>query len=369
VFRNAQRGTWAAQLRIAGRKVTRQADTQRDAVRALADLRHLRDSGANPERVTVAEWLARWLERKRRDGTRTNTLRGYSSRVAALSAGLGTRTLAALTPGDVEAYTAAMLEAGSAPRTAAHHRAVLANALHDAERDGLVHRNVAALARPPRVERCERVPLSPAQVRDLFAALEDDPWRAVYMLAGTLGLRQGEVLALRWADVDLAAAEVRVRQTVRRVKGRGDVYEPPKSARSARALPLTPVLVAALRDRREHQAREAAHAGGLWRDTGLVFTAVDGGGLPPVSVLRRLYATQEAAGVPRATFHDLRHSAASAMAATGVPPRVAASILGHSHVSTTLDVYTHVLDDAARDAVGRVGESYQPNGKPNAEGG
>jgi len=352
VHRNPARGNWIAQLYVDGRKRTRSAPTQQAALRALAELRGERATVPG----SVADWLARWIAQKEADGTRTNTLRGYRSRVASLSAAFGTRALSSLTPADVEAYTTAL---PGSRRTAAHHRATLRNALHDAMRAGLVQQNAAALARPPRVEGRERVPLAPAEVRALFAALDGDPWRGVYMLAAVLGLRQGEVLALRWSDVDLGAAEVRVRQTIRRRAG-VDIFERPKSARSARSLPLTPGLVTVLQDRQAEQAADQEHAGSLWRNpAGLVFTGPDGASLPAVSVLRHLYAVQEAAGVPRATFHDLRHSAASAMAVEGVPPRVAAMILGHSHVSTTMDVYTHVLDDAAREAVASVGRAYQ----------
>lgn len=357
VYRNPDRDNWIAQIRINGRKVKRSAPTQRDAVRLLAAMRRDRDKGLDVTRITVGAFLEDWLAHKAQDGTRVNTLRGYVSKVRThLAPRLGVLTLAELTPRHVEAATRAMIEAGSSPRTAAHCRTVLANALHDAERWGMVERNAAALAVPPRVEAAERTALSVAQIRQLEAALAGHDWAALYALAYTLGVREGEALALEWADVDLEAGTLRISRTVRRIGGQ-DVYEPPKSRRSRRPLPLSPALVAALRATRVRQAEARLRAGSFWQRSALVFTTADGRSLSPTTALRQLQAALEAAGLPRVTFHDLRHSAASMMAAEGIPAPVVAAILGHAHVSTTLDVYTHVPDAITREAVERLAAS------------
>lgn len=349
VYYDEARKKWCAQLYVDGRKRRRFAANKRDAGRLLAKLRQNAERAVSDALLT--DYLAEWLEHKEGDGTRTNTLGGYRSRVAALQGGIGHIRLCDLTPRDVERYMASMK--GRAPRTVAHHRAVLANALNDAIRWGLVPVNVAERAKPPKIERAERQVLTPADVRTLLQALEGDPLRPVYMLAATLGLRQGEILGLRWQDVDLKAGELRVRQTVRRVGG-ADVFERPKTTRSARALPLTPALVAALRDVRGRR--------------GLVFQTEGGEALRPQTIIRHLHRVLLAAGLPRVTFHDLRHSAATVLAVQGVPPRVAAMILGHSNISTTMDIYTHVLDDQVRDAVRLVGEAYDPPTDPPTRG-
>lgn len=356
VFRTPNRSTWTAKIKIAGVEVRRAAATQRDAVRLLAQLRRERD--APVPAVTVGEYLATWIAGKRDAGGRVHTLRGYAMIVDQyVVPEVGAVRLATLGVAEVEGMCAAMVARGLSGRTAGAARSVLANALHDAERAGLVARNVASLAHPPRVEHRERVALSGAEVSRLLAALEGDPWRAAYVLAAVLGMRQGEVLGLRWADV--AGDVLHVRQTVRRAPGAGGapVYEPPKSPRSRRALPLPPLVLAALADRAAWQAREQAEAGDLWQDAGLVLTGPRGEPLHPGAVIRRLYRAIKVSKVPAVTFHDLRHSAASMMANAGVPPRVVADVLGHSRITTTLDLYTHTPAGAMRDALAGVGSN------------
>lgn len=369
VFRNNQHGGWWAQLVVNGKKVRRAAANQQAAVRELAEMRRQRDRGVDPTKLTVAEFMQQWLQSKQANGARVNTMRSYESYTRAhITPLLGRYVVGALTPRNVEDATLTITKRGSSGRTAAHMRAVLATALHDAERWGLVERNVAQLAVPPRVDAKERTAYTADQVYALLAALDEHPHKAAYMLAALLGLREGEVLALRWQDVGVvggatwqrdspaASPEIQtlqIQRTVRRVDGR-PVYEPPKTHRSRRLLPVPPSIVAALRESRVRQLEDRLMAEGLWQDEDLVFAGPTGGALSPVTLLRHMYAAQKAAGLPRVTFHDLRHSAASMLAHEGVPAVMAAAILGHARIATTLEVYTHVAEADLRKAVDRV---------------
>jgi integrase len=213
----------------------------------------------------------------------------------------------------------------------------------------MVERNVAALAQLPRQQRTERHPFSAEEARAFIAAAEDDRLAALWRLAVTLGLRQGEVLGLRWGDVDLDGATLRVERSLQRIDG-ALVAKEPKTNRSRRTLALPRSLVAALRAHRDRQAFEATAAGGRWADSGYVFVTQVGTPIDPDNLSKRYKALLKAAGLRDQRFHDLRHAAATPLIAEGLPINVVSEMLGHAQTSTTINVYGHVLPLAQRHA-------------------
>ena len=328
-------------------------------------MRRERDLGivAGP-RSTVAQYLEWWLDHVAAPTVRAVTLKGYAERVRAhLIPALGDHRLDRLTPQHVERMLA-RLPLSKSPRSVAHVRSVLQNALRYAEQTGLVSRNVARLTRPPRVPNVERLTLTPPQVLTLFDALEGDRLRALYVVTAALGLRQSEVLGLRWADTDLEAHTLRIEQTLRRLGGEW-VYEPPKSLRGRRPIPLPGFVAEALEAHRAVQEAEAVVLAGIWEPTDLVFVAQRGGPLHGPKVNLHLRTVLADAGLPRVTFHDLRHAAASLLQSLGAAPRVMMEILGHAQIGTTMNVYTHVPDQLAREAVERMDAWYRSGDSTN----
>ena len=198
-------------------------------------------------------------------------------------------------------------------------------------------------------------PLTAAEARDRMAAAEGDRLVALFRVALMLGLRQGEVLGVKWEDVDLERRTLKVRRAVQRVGGRLILKEP-KSAKSRRTLTLPPSLVAALREHKVRQLEERLLAGERWQDQGFVFATRTGGPLDPRNVIRSWHRVQTVHGLPRRNFHSTRHTAASLMLAEGVPVKVVQEVLGHSLLSTTADTYGHLFPeafDAAADAMER----------------
>jgi len=211
-------------------------------------------------------------------------------------------------------------------------------------------RNVASLATRPRIKRQEMVTLSPEETRSLLAAAAGDRLEALYVLAVTTGMRQGELLALRWRDVDLQTGMVQVRTTLQRSKD-GFVFSEPKTDRSRRQVALTKVAVAALRRQRIAQAEERLRLGGMWEDNDLVFANELGKPIEAGNLLRRsFWPLLERVGLSRIRFHDLRHTAATLMLGRGVHPKVVAEMLGHSQIAVTLDLYSHVTPTMQREA-------------------
>jgi integrase len=213
-----------------------------------------------------------------------------------------------------------------------------------AERWGLVSRNVAKLVDPPRVPRHEIEPLTPEQARRLIEAAAEDRLRALWVTALATGLRQGELLALRWEDVDLDVRKtLRVRHTLARVDGKLKLLEP-KTERSRRSVSLPEVVVTALRAHRTRQRMERLVAGSRWQDTGHVFATTIGTPIEAARVTRSFALALERAGLPHIRFHDLRHAAATFLLAQGFTLEDVKNLLGHSSIVLTSNTYGHVLE-------------------------
>lgn len=326
--------------------------TAADARRRLADLRREVDSGATGTRnVTVSQYLERWLEAER-SRVRPSTWRAREQHVHVhIVPELGRFRLVDLQPNDVERLTSSMMERGRAPRTASHCRVTLRKALQDAVRDGLVGRNVAALARRPYVATKEVQFYQAAEVRELLGVSEDDRLGPLITLAVTTGLRQGELLGLAWRDVNFDAKTLTVRQALARDWDGGWRLAEPKSRRARRTVHLASTALDGLAEQRARQAKERDAADAAWQDTdGLVFT--DSIGRPQVNsnVSRRYRELVKQAGLRPLPFHALRHTWATTALAGGVPIQVVADALGHASITITHAYYAGHVPAQGRDA-------------------
>jgi integrase len=346
-------GRWVASVtQASGQRIYRYAGTRAQAAAQLTgDLKAVQENTPIPsERQTVGRYLTDWLESNAKPSLRPLTYISYESIVRGhLVPELGHVRLARLTPADVQAMMNRKLAAGLSARRVAYLRAVLRRALNDALRWGLIGRNAAALVRPPKGARYEVEPLDPDEVRRLLEAVRHDRLEALYVLAVTVGLRQGELLGLTWTDLDLGSGSLRVRHALQRFDHEYHLVEP-KSARSRRTVALPSVARAALTRHRAGQRDEAAFAGELWQEQGLVFATATGQPLDASGVTAALQRHLARAGLRRQRFHDLRHACASLLLVRGVSPRVVMEILGHSQISLTMNTYSHVLPTLLTDA-------------------
>ncbi|MGH7641703.1 MAG: tyrosine-type recombinase/integrase [Candidatus Dormibacteria bacterium] len=263
---------------------------------------------------------------------------------------LGRVRLSQMGPQHVREVHRRMLEVDISPTTVHHAHAVLHRALADAVRWGIVSRNVAGLVRPPRIAVCEMKTLSAAESRALCRAAAGSRYDALYVLAVSTGMRQGELLALKWSAVDLERGVLQVNGTVSRTAA-GLSITPPKTARSRRAVVLASQATAALERHRVGQAEERTQAGDAWQDLDLVFTTPLGGLVERDQLVRGDFLPLlRQAGLPLIRFHDLRHTAATLLLSQGVHPKVASEMLGHATVAITLDRYSHVTETMQRAA-------------------
>ncbi len=310
------------------------------------------------ERQRLGQFLLRWLEDVARPNLRPRTYIRYREILMchAIPA-LGKRPLARIMPQDLQRLYSRKLEEGLAARTVGKVHVVLHRALQDAVRWGLVGRNVCDAVRPPKVHTQEMRALSPDEARQFLAAAQGDPLEALYTLAVTTGLRQGELLGLKWQDVDLEAGQLQVRRTIARVNGQGFVEQEPKSARSRRSISLTPMAVTTIRQHRARQLQWRLEAI-AWEDNHLIFPNEVGRPIEAQNLMRRsFYPLLERAELQRMRFHDLRHTAATLMLAQGIHPKVVQEMLGHSTVSLTLDTYSHIMPNMQAEAAAKMQEA------------
>jgi integrase len=298
--------------------------------------------------MRVADWLTAWLPTTRLRVS-PSTSKSYTAGARAIAALVGDIPLGSLTPTDVERMTAAMVAAGNAPSTAGNNRKILRVALRQAIRDGLVVRNVAAEAKPPRAERYNARTLTADEARRLISATLDDDLGPLWAVLVATGLRQGEALGLAWRDV--TADTLTVRQALARGWDGRPTLGPPKSERSRRTIALPVAARGALARRRVRQDADRAAAGSAWQDRdGLIFTDTIGRPLDGRRIVPVLHDSLKRAGLPVIRCHDLRHTAATLQLAAGVPLAVISRTLGHSSLAITANIYAAVTPDLRREA-------------------
>ena len=302
--------------------------------------------------MTVGDYLNRWLNDSVRDSVKQRTLQNYECVVRKhLTPALGPIKLTALTPAHVQGLYRSKLDSGLSAETVRLIHNTLHKALKQAVRWSLVPRNVTEAVQAPRPTKKEIQPLTLDQARILLEEAHGDRLEALYVLAVTTGLREGELLGLRWQDVDLDRGTLRVCQQLTRTK-EGLSFTSPKGGRS-RSVRLTQSAVKALKSHRKRQVEERLRLAGLWQDMGLVFTSTTGTPLDVGNLRNRSFKPLlEQAGLPPTVrFHDLRHTCATILLSRKTHPKVVQEMLGHSTIVQTMDTYSHVLPDMQDEAV------------------
>lgn len=341
------------------RQVQRQGfRTKKEAERALGDrLLEIRSGTAvTPSTDDLGAFLDEWLLGQR-TRLKETTWESYRVVVERIRARIGKVKLQALTPLDLERFYRLLVEEGGSKgqplsaKTVRNTHTVIRKALSDAERLGLIPRNPAAAARPPSADRKEQRTWSSDDLRDFLDTVREDRLFAMYVLMATTGMRRGEVLGLRWRDIDLDGGELHIVQTLAAVNYQ-PVFSTPKTKRSRRLVYLDEGTVNVVRTHRQAQRQERLAAGPAWEGAGygLVFCDQLGGPLNPDGVSREFRKRVNESGVDKVRLHDLRHTYATLALKAGVHPKVVSDRLGHATVGVTLDLYSHVTPAIGRDA-------------------
>lgn len=336
--------------------------TKAEVQEKLRELQNLAASGQLTEasKLKLGEYLDRWLEDVIRPTRTPNTYQSYEGVIRChVKEHIGSLKLTNLAPVHVQGLYSAMERSGASSRMRQLAHAVLRRALVQAIKWGLIVRNACDGAERPRVAKKEMVTLTPEQTWTFLTSASEHRLEALFVLAVATGMREGELFALRWPDIDLEAGAIFVQHTLEEIDGKFRLKEP-KSAKSRRRIELPSFAIEAL----------WRHKAGMMKEEhleGPVFCDCRGGWLRKSNFIRQVFKpllkrtneklSEEAEKkavtpnlLPDIRFHDLRHGHATMMLAMGEHPKVVQERLGHSQISLTLDTYSHVLPTVHKQA-------------------
>lgn len=347
-------------MRYVAAKTRKECQAKLDAIRQRAGDGMLGD--ADKERATLGAFLDQWIGATKAT-VRPATHTRYEQIVRVhLKPGLGRHKLSGLKVDHVQTFYADKLDTGLSAQTVVHLHRVLHRALGQAARWGYVPRNVVAVASPPTVKRTEIKPPTPGEIVALLDAAEDagDRLVALWALAAYTGARQGELLALKWSDVDLDGGTMRIDRSLVSVAKGAPTFGEPKTAKSRRTVVLVPEAVETLKAHRDRQAFERQRLGDAYPAYDLVYTTKFGTALDKVNVGKLFKAAMKRAELRNGVrFHDLRHAAITMMLLAGVPVTAVSETVGHHSAAMTLGRYGHLLPGAKQQAAEKLGEALR----------
>jgi len=357
-------------------------ESRQQAERALRDLLHKvdRDRYVDRNDLTVRAYLeTEWLPAVAPPNLRQSTWSSYSGELRRhVFPTLGSAQLQNLRPSHLNRLYAELLASGRrdgrgglSPRTVRYIHTVIRKALSDAVRWGLLERNPADLADPPRrnTERQRRMmkTWSSEQLAQFLDHASTDRLYPAWHLAATTGMRRGEVLGLRWSDLELPTGTLAVRQTYVSIDGSAQISSP-KTSKSRRSVDVDDDTVSVLAQWEAAQNEERRQWGAAWDEHGLVFTRENGSPIPPDGFTKRFRQLAEQAGLPILRLHDLRHTHASLLLQAGVNPKVVSERLGHHSTAFTLDVYSHTIPGMQASAAEQVADAIRQHRRPHEAG-
>ena len=368
-------GSKSYQVRIqVGRKpdgkpnyIIRTFDKKSDAVKFKTKTLRDRDEGLAvvPEKITVDEYLDRWLEAAKRNRVKENTFESYERTLELyVRPYIGPRRLDQVTALEIQTLLTQLSDKGLSPRTARYAYGLLVDALGQAVKWGMLPRNVATNVEPPRQKRTEMQALNEDQVQAFLDGIQGAKHEVLFRFLLYTGLRPSEAFGLKWSDVDLSRGVIEVRRTLTRTSD-GWFLGDTKTKAARRSIPITEWMIQLLTEHRRRQSEERMKIADVWQDHSFVFADEIGGPLRRENVLNRhLRPALRKAGLPDTLrLYDLRHTCATLMLSQNLNPKVAAERLGHSTVKITLDTYSHVTPTMQQEASEKL-DAILGNGEP-----
>ncbi len=327
--------------------------SKREAEAKRAELIHQANTGmiASPK-GTLGEFFERWLNDYGKQHLSPTTLQGYQSIYhSGIAPALGKIQLKKLQAEHIQKYYGDKLASGMSCTTVNHHAMVLHKVLETCVKWQILPRNVADAVSPPRIRHVEMHSLTAEQVELVLTEAERTPYFALFSLALFSGMRQSELLAVRWKDVDLFGAEVSVSRAMHRMNTGEFIFRGTKTSSSKRSLALSPIVCGILRQHVNSEMELCGRLGEPFTNDRLVFCRGNGTPLKPSTVRQSWRRLTRRLGIENINFHALRHTHATLLLQEGVSPKVIQERLGHASITTTLNTYAHVTPGMQRQAV------------------
>lgn len=346
VYFDKSRDQWVVAITISpGKRKKFYFEKKADALKKKNEALRELEQGTLPtgKQHKLGEFLQSWLENVHKENLRISTYVKYKKLVKYIVADLGDVWLQKLTPLEVQQFYAKKRKDGLSSKTVHEIHGVLHLALKHAVRWNYISRNVCELLDSPRVVSRKGTPLSVEQAKKLVESLKGHRLELVVLTAIITGMRRGEILALRWADVDMERRVLIVLHTVDYIPPFGYVENEPKTKTGKRLIDLPEFYIALLKKHKVKQERQRRKVGDKWENRDLVFPDTTGGYMSPAHLNADFKEILVRAGIAHMPFHDLRHSAATILISMGIHPKVIQELLGHSDISITLGIYGHLF--------------------------
>ncbi len=353
---------WRAQFNLYGKRESFTTNTKRECVEWLREQNTLVASGrfSRASQQTLADYLETWLA-SIQNSVRPGTL--YQYRMTCknhILPSLGNLRLGEVKPALIQKLYASKLQSGIGARTVEVIKAVLHRAFEQAIKLEILERNPVDATTPPKAPSKEMQFYDENQANQLLLAAKGNRNEALYYLAIATGLRQSELLGLKWSDVDWPKKHIKVQRQLKREFKKGDYFSQPKTKNGCRSVVLGKAAIAQLKEHRQRQNLERIVAGDSWQENDLIFPTPIGTPKNQSNLYREFTQFLAVVGLPRIRFHDLRHSAATIMLNHGVPPIIVSKRLGHYKVSMTLDIYGHLIPEMQEEAAELIDELISP---------
>lgn len=340
---------------------------KREAEKEMARLLTELESGlmVDPSAMKVSDYLKQWFDTAKDNLAPTTQVR-YKLIINRLIEYLGQLELQKLKPMHVQQMYSKLFSDRRdgkqhdgkdkllSPATVLYHHRVLHKALESAVKWQLVPRNVADAVDPPKLPKQIVTALDDDNVVYLFEKAKDTPYLALLVVAVMTGMRRGEIMGLKWEDIDFDNQKIYVQRTLQYIPKQGLIFKEPKTAGSRRSVSMTPFVQEVLRKHRKKQLEDKFAAGPLWEEHGMVFCQANGKPMHPDTPTSWFPAFCEQIKLPKVKFHSLRHTCASLLLKQGVHSKIVADILGHSSTRITDDIYSHVLPGVQEDALAKL---------------
>ena len=355
-------GLWTVSVSIQNKRISKYFKTQAECREWLRKTLNQVQNGLTMEgaKTTLEEFLNQWLI-SYRSSVHPNTIVQYEGIIRLhLIPVLGRIKLKDLRTDQIQALINAETKKGTSPRMVRYIHSVLRRSLNIAMRWGMIGRNPAPGVTLPKLKRKEMNTLNDSQVRVFLSVAKGLRYEALFWMAVSTGLREGELFGLRWSDLDWEKKHLRVQRQLQRIQGKGMVFTEPKTASGKRMIVLSTGMIAKLREHLNYQQMERVSAGSRWQENDLLFPSTHGTPMDPSNMYKDFKGTLRLADLPDIRFHDLRHTAATLMLQQGTHPKIVQERLGHSDISLTLNTYSHVLPSMQEEAAEKMDEILIP---------